>query len=105
MDVEMKKPLTSCDLNSITNVMLGGQGFSVAQLNQISRVEKVMKKKRLELVDAPLDCFTDSVAVYLVDKKNNLRGSYLLEQGDINRLFVELDIVLMQDNYGEPVSR
>ncbi len=105
MDVQVMQSLKSCDLPDGTKVLLGGSDLDVSQTNQVTRIEKVLQKRRIEILKANPECFSDTVALYLIDKKQNLRGSYLLEQNEVNRLFAELDIVLMQDNYGESVSR
>lgn len=105
MDVQVMQSLKSCDLPDGTKVLLGGFDLDASKTNQLTRIEKMLEKKKVEILKANSECFTDTVAIYLVDKHQNLRGSYLLEQNEVNRLFAELDIVVMQDNYGESVSR
>lgn len=95
-----------CSENSKTLVYLvNSEPFDKSQVNQIRRVERTLDRKGMEMDSLPLDCLGDSIAFHLIDRDRNLRGSYLLTQQDINRLFVELDIVLLQDNYGREVSR
>lgn len=106
MEVPILDDLTECkvDVRS-TSVFLVGGDFSNAQKNQIKRLKNDLKDRSIVLRSAENSCFADTTAVYLLDTKKRLRGAYRLEQNEVNRLFVELDIIRLNENYGQGVSR
>ena len=105
LEVDSLGSLDGCIEVKHTSVILRGIDLQVPEQNQVTRIERTLERKNLVLISSREQCLGDSTAVYLVDKEKILRGAYNLEQGDVNRLFVELDIVLMNDNYGESISR
>lgn len=107
MVVEMNVSLKDCNLKneSVTIHLSKSSDLEISERNQLSRVEKTLSRKRVSFDDGVYPCFGDTLALLMIDKKNNLRGSYVLEHSDINRLFVELDIIMLQEIYGEEVSR
>ena len=104
MRVEMKSEI-DCDFSSETQVILNGEVSGNEGINQMSRVTRSLDRKNVQLKQISDSCLGDSTALHLVDRDNFLRGSYNLNQLDVNRLFVELDIIRQQDAYGREVSR
>lgn len=107
MVVETSVPLENCDLanEKVTVHLSQGQLMEMDERNQLSRVERILKRKKLVIDETDYPCFGDTLGLLIIDKENNLRGSYLLEHSDISRLFVELDIIILQESYGKGVSR
>lgn len=105
MDVPILASLKDCESSKNVKVVLSGAPFSNDQKNQLTRIDKRLASKGLTLDKGDQSCYSDSLAVLLIDSKTNLRGSYWLEQNDVNRFFAELDIVLLIENYGKEVSR
>lgn len=108
MSVETNTPLKNCGLrNSEVSVHLSSPLLlkTIEEKNQLARVLKALDKKKIAFDSSDYPCFGDTLSLLMVDDENNLRGSYYLEHSDINRLFVELDIVKLQSSYGREVSR
>jgi len=106
MEVPIVDDLAECKIDvRSTSVFLVGKDFSNAQKNQIKRLKNDLKDRSIVLQNADNPCFTDTTAVYLLDTKKRLRGAYRLEQNEVNRLFVELDIIRLNENHGQGVSR
>ena len=104
LDVPVYDEVT-CKINGRTKVVLTGIVETNINRNQKNRLVKKLESKGLKLDTTDYNCLPDSLSLILIDKKNFLRGSYDLNHKDIGRFFAELDIVLLNDNYGEGVSR
>ena len=105
MDVPILVSLKDCESSKNVKVVLSGTPASNDQKNQLSRIDKRLVSKGLALSIGDQSCYSDSLAILLIDSEANLRGSYFIEQNDMNRFFAELDIVLLMENYGKGVSR
>jgi len=106
MEIPVLGSMQSCDLpDGQVNVLMSGDSLTNLQRNQLQRVSKTLKAKGLLLNNEPRACLGDTLAILIVDMQGQLRGTYALEQTDINRMFMELDILLMNEQYGEGVSR
>jgi len=106
MDVRVISSLDDCSFSSgNVRVYLTGNGFSTGQQNQIKRLERQLGDKHVDFVTGHDTCLSDTAALLLIDSKNQLRGTYALEQLEVNRLLVELDIVYLNENYDQGVSR
>lgn len=95
----------NCGLPNKLTIIQTGESENNLERNQLLRINKKLSSKNMEMDVTPRNCLGDTLAILLFDKKHQLRGSYYLEQSDINRLFAELDILIMNDSYGEGVSR
>lgn len=105
MEIPTLGTYNDCGLSNELLLVQSGSAQSNLERNQLIRLEKKLTSKNLVLDVSPKACLGDTLAILLFDKRHQLRGSYLLEQSDINRLFAELDILLMNESYGEGVSR
>ena len=105
MDIPVLSSLENCNIKKGTHLLLSGEATSNAQKNQLARINKRLASKQMVLDNADNECFSDSLALLLIDQRSDLRGVYELEHNDINRFFAELDILLMTENYGKGVSR
>ena len=105
MDVPILTSLTHCELSRNVKVVLSGSVFSNDQNNQLARIEKNLTRKGMTLDSGNSACYSDSLAILLIDSNADLRGAYWVERTDVNRFFAELDIVLLTENYGKGVSR
>jgi len=106
MEIPVLGTMQSCRLQQgKIHVLMSGDSLTNPQRNQLQRIDKTLKSKGLMLDQSPRSCLGDSLAIFIVDKEQQLRGSYELEQTDINRMFMELDILLMNEQYGEGISR
>lgn len=105
MDVPVLQSVQSCDLPRKIGVYLSGDTLTRVQQNQLTRVNRTLSKKSMSEVLLNGTCFGDTTALVLVDGQRQVRGMYYLEQTDVNRLFAELDILRMNESYGQGVSR
>jgi len=105
MEIPVLSSLADCEVKKGTHVLLTGVATTNTQKNQLARVNKRLRSTLVELDTARGECFSDTLALLMIDRKSDLRGTYELEHSDINRFFAELDILLMVENYGEGVSR
>ena len=106
MSVPVLQELASiCESDGEITVVMTGAINETSVSNQLKRVERGLERKGLTLASTGITCFRDTTALHLIDSQSRLRGSYLLEQHEVNRLFVELDIVREQESYGREVSR
>ena len=99
------RSLENCDFYGTVKVVISGTTYSNDHKNELARINKKLASQGMSIDKGDQACFSDSLAVLLIDSKMNLRGAYSLEQGEINRFFAELDIVLLIENYGKGVSR
>ena len=105
MEIPVLSSLDNCGVKKGTRLLMTGLAETNIHENQLARIKKKIASKRIELDFAAGECFSDTLALLLVDQRSNLRGTYELEHNDINRFFAELDILLMIENYGKGVSR
>lgn len=105
MEIPVLSSLDDCDIKSGTHLILSGVVSTNSQKNQLARINKRISTKQVDFRAAEAECFSDTLALLLVDQQADLRGTYQLEHNDINRFFAELDILLMTENYGKGVSR
>ena len=105
MEIPIMRVVSNCGLHDQLTVVQSGVPVNNLERNQLIRVNKKLASKNLPLDATVRECLGDTLAILLFDKKHQLRGSYYLEQADINRLFAELDILIMNESYGEGVSR
>lgn len=106
MEIPVLGSMETCELEKgQVHVLMSGEALTNPERNQLQRVGKTLVAKGLTLDGSPRTCLGDSLAILIVDMRQQLRGTYILEQTDINRLFMELDILLMNERYGEGVSR
>ena len=105
MEIPVLSSLSDCEVKKGTHLLLTGVVTTNTQKNQLARIRKRLRSTRVVLDTAYGACFSDTLALLMIDRKSDLRGTYELEHSDINRFFAELDILLMVENYGEGVSR
>jgi len=105
MEIPVLASLDDCEVKKGTHLLLTGLARTNNQKNQLARINKRITSKRMNIDTAQGKCFSDTLALLLIDQQSNLRGMYELEHNDINRFFAELDILLMVENYGKGVSR
>lgn len=105
MKVPVLHSLADCEIRRETYFFLTGLVATNHQKNQLARINKRIASKQMVLDTAQGGCLSDTLALLMIDKRSDLRGSYALEHADINRFFMEMDILLMVENYGEEVSR
>ncbi|MCP4456648.1 MAG: hypothetical protein GY816_01270 [Cytophagales bacterium] len=97
--------LEDCEIRKETHLLLTGNSNLKNHKYQLTRVYDKILERGVELDTVTGSCFADTLALLLIDGRSDLRGVYKVEQRDINRLFNELDVLLMIENYGKGVSR
>ena len=105
MDIPKLAVIDNCGLPNVMTVIQSGEVVNNLERNQLLRVNKKLASRNLEVDKSAWSCVGDTLAILLFDKRHQLRGAYKLEQSDVNRLFAELDILIINENYGEGVSR
>lgn len=105
MEIPVLSSLKECGVEKSTHLLVTGTPVVSAEKNQLDRIRKRTASKQIELSLASGACFSDTLALLLIDQQSNLRGTYELAHNDINRFFAELDILLMIENYGKGVYR
>jgi hypothetical protein len=105
MEVPNMGLIEDCDLPNQLVIIQSGIPENNLQKNQLLRINKNLSFKGLVLNTETRSCMGDTISILLIDKEHQLRGAYYLDQAEINRFFAELDILLMNESYGEGVSR
>lgn len=104
MKVEIMRPISCVGVDEVRVVLNNPVKEKEAQ-NQLNRVIRSLAKRRTRFDTLRDTCLGDTIAFHLIDRSNMLRGSYEVNQKDVNRLFIELDIIRQHDAYGREVSR
>jgi hypothetical protein len=105
MEIPNLGVIENCELPNELVVLQSGKTTDNNQRNQLLRIVKKLDDKGLSLDNGLRPCLGDTLAILLVDRAHQLRGAYKLDQAEMNRFFAELDILLMNEKYGEGISR
>lgn len=99
-------PLSGCDSFLEITAIFQADSLDLPKQNQLRRVEYGINQRGISLIrnDSLFDCL-ETDADLLIVSKSGLWGSYILERDGVDRFFTEIDILKIQESYGEGVSR
>lgn len=90
------------------SVVSKNDSLSIVETNYMNRVIYAVDKRNANLVyesQSFFDCINQSDADLVLVNKEGLWGSYELSREGVDFLLTELDILTLQQTYGEGASR
>ncbi len=106
--LELKYQVDSCYQASEVVVIRTSDSLSITEQNYLQRVEYATTQKSISLVEKDQDffqCINQSEADLVLINEQGLWGGYELSREGVDVLLTELDILILQNTYGEGAYR
>lgn len=106
--LQLKEPIADCiQINEIA-VIRTADSISLAETNYLKRVEYATEQRDIKLQKREkefFNCINQSDADLVLINEDGLWGGYELTREGVDLLLTELDILIMQNSYGEGSHR
>ena len=106
--LELQSPLGTCLQTETIKVIHAEDSLSVAETNYFERVSYYTNKRSVTLEEKSREffqCINQSGMDLVLVSKEGVWGGYELSREGVDQLITELDILLLQDNYGKGTYR
>jgi len=97
----------TCEISEIS-ILLISDSLSISEKNYFMRVEYGAKERSIPIIasaDSIYDCIKPTGESLVLINKQGIWGEYSLSREGVDQLLTELDILMLQENYGREASR